>query len=544
MEIEDVVLKFALANAVEHGGHADEKAVLGKVLASRPELRDRVKEVIGLVKKTVREVNSWDLQKQKSELSRFGGLKKTETRRGGLPELPVSGKVVLRFAVSPNGPLHLGHCRAAVLNDEYRKRYSGELILRFDDTDPKNPGKTPIREAYSWIEEDLKWLGVEISRIERASARLKRYREVFQKVIEIGGGYMCTCPPEEWSRKVRTQRKSCPCRSRTLEENLELWHSMISGEFSEGEIVGRVKTDLHNPDPAVIDWVAFRLVDEPEHPFSGEKLWPTLDFASAVDDKDFGVTHIIRGKDLAISEKRQKYLYRILGWEYPFVKVFGRLKAEGQELSTSRVRKLIEKGVYSGFDDVRLLFLRALRRRGITPEAVRNYMIRCGFTESDAKLDLKILYSENRKIIDPVAKRYFFVSEPVEIELDGIPVETVEAPLLPDKSKFRTIPVTRKIFVEKTDFEKFSGTEVRLMHLCNVVLSKTPRVSSLEVKEIPKIHWVPENSVEIGVIMQDGRITGLAEPGINDVKSDEICQFERFGFVRCERKGLFYFAHK
>ncbi len=543
--MDDLILRYALINAVEHGGKASEKAVLGKVLGERPELRKDIPSVIAKVRETVSLVNSWSPERQREELKRFGPVEKPKESGPVLPDLRPEGPVTLRIAVAPNGPLHLGHARVAVLNHEYAKRYGGKLILRFDDTDPKNPSKIPVREAYSWIKEDLEWLGIRWDSESRASGRLERYYSVFSEVLATGGGYVCTCAREEWRKTVREERRECPCRARGPEENLELWKRVLKGEFGEGEAVGRIKTDLNHPDPAVLDWVAFRIVDEPNHPFSSERVWPTLDFASAVDDRDFGVTHVIRGKDLNISEKRQRVLYEHFGWRYPEVRLCGRFTSfNGLPLSTSRAREGIASGSFTGFDDPRLPFLRALRKRGIVPEAVRNYIIRTGLSEVDAKVDTDILYSENRKLVDPIAKRYFFVRDPVPVKLSGLHIEETEAPLYPGKEEKRKIPVSPTVFVERTDFEAMKGREIRFMHLCNAVLDRVSEVTSLEVKSIPKIHWVPEGSLETGVVMPDASVVkGLLEPSGSEIRTGEICQFERFGFVR--RDGpVFFFAHR
>jgi glutamyl-tRNA synthetase len=432
-----------------------------------------------------------------------------------------------------------------ILNDEYAKRYNGKLILRFDDTDPKNPNKIPLKEAYEMIRNDLKWLGVEWHEEIIASQRLKLYYEYFKKCIEKGLAYVCTCDAEEWRRKVRGERIPCACRSKSIEENLTDWQRMLSGEFKEGEAVGRIKTDINAEDPAVIDWVAFRIVDNPVHPLfeTPPKVWPSLDFASAIDDKLTGVTHIIRGKDLMISEKRQRYLYDAMGWEYPKVFVFGKIFSEELVFSTRKMREGIEKGLYKGFDDPKLPTLIAFRKRGIHPQAIRNYIISLGLNESETCFDPNILYAENRKILDPIAKRFFLVKEPVEIELEELPSTLVKAPLYPRKEAYREIPMEKRIFIEKEDFEKYRGKEIRLMHFCNIILDKKAKVTSVENKDIPKIHWVSK-PVKIRVIFPEKEIEALGEENLLQVEKDEYVQFERVGFARCESKGLFYFAHK
>ncbi len=551
MELENIrkaAERHALLNALEYG-KASEKSVAGKIFAEFPEARKNAREIVKMVREVTEKVNSLSREELEKLCSELGA----ERERGNkekkmLPELPVTGRPVFRIAPNPNGPLHIGHARMVVLNDEYAKRYNGKLILRFDDTDPKNPEKRPVKEAYDLIREDLLWLGVRWHQEIIASRRLSIYYDYFERCLEKGIAYICTCDAEEWRKLVREKREKCRCRERAPEENLRLWEKMLSHEFKEGEAVARIKTSLEEQDPALIDWVAFRIVDNPQHPLYEQnppKVWPTLDFASAIDDKLCGVTHILRGKDLAICEKRQRTLYRAFGWEYPKVFVFGKIFSKKFVFSTSRMRKEIKIGVYSGFDDPRLPTLRAFRKRGITAQAIRNYIISLGLSEAETTFDEKILYAENRKIIDAISKRFFLVLNPVKIELNELPLSVVRAPLYPDKSEYREIETSKVLFVEKEDFEKFKGKEVRLMHFCNVMLDKKAKVTGIENKDIPKIHWVcAESFVRAKLIYPEKIAEGFAEKNLESVEENELVQFERVGFARCDRKLVFYFAHK
>lgn len=549
-EMEQLVRKHALANAVQFNGKASIGAVIGKVIAEKPEMKADMDFLKKTVAKIVSEVNAIGIETQKKELEKTGWQKIEKEQRTGLPPLPnADAGVVMRMAPNPNGPAHIGHSRMAILNDEYAKMYKGRLFLRFDDTDPKNPNKIPMKEAYKWIEEDLKWLGVKYEKSFRASARLGIYYKYFERLLAMGKAYICTCGQEAWRRMVRGERKPCPCRSLGVKENLKSWKDMLLHKIKEGQAVGRIKTDIETiSDPAIIDWVAFRIVDKPNHPFAKpiKKVWPMLDFASAIDDFEFGITHIIRGKDLAISEARQKILYEYMGWKYPVTKVYGKfITTENMVVSKSKIAEGIKSGKFSGYDDPQLATLKAFRKRGIRPEAIRNYIAGLGLSEAETTVDLEILFSENRKLIDRGSDRCFFVSEPIEIELDKLPIKKVKAPLYPRKRKFRKIPASNKIYIEKQDYVANLGKEARLMHFCNLIVGKKAKVTGTELKDIPKMHWVPKNAKKTKLMMPDGKIvSGLAEPAIAKVKPNQIVQFERIGFARCDKKGFFYFAHK
>ncbi len=552
VDIRKAVLKHALLNAAAFNGKASPGSVIGKVIAELPDAKKDMAALGKLVVSVVNEVNSWPASRQKAELAKLGPIREhKKEEKKGLPELEGAkqGKVVMRMAPNPNGPLHIGHCRMVMLNDEYVKKYKGKLILRFDDTDPKNPNKVPMKEAYAWIQEDLKWLGVKYHKMFRASEHIENYYKHFKEILEKGFAYVCTCGQEEWSEMVRVGRGTCPCRDNSKEKNLELWEKMLIGELKEGQAVGRTRTPQDIADPAVLDWVAFRIVDQPQHPLGHDvHVWPMLDFASAIDDREFGITHILRGKDLAVCEARQRILYQHMGWTYPHTIVYGKfVTTEDMILSKSKVVEGMRNGLYTGWDDPRLVFIRALKRRGIQAQAIRKYILDLGISESETTVDLNILYTANREIIDKKANRYFFLAEPVEIELDKVPVKTVKAPVYPGRKTYRSIPVSKRVFIEKTDFMANRGKEVRLMHMANFILDSKAKYTGMPVKDTPKIHWVGEKNVGVKVVTQTAKVVnGIAEPDIVKAKIDDMVQFERISFARCDstRPLLFYLAHK
>lgn len=220
-------MPIALRNAIKYNGKANPKAVLGIFLSENPEYRSKAKEVMPIVEKVVEEVNKLSLDEIKKKLEELGeDVKKKEKKEKGL-ELPnVKDKVVMRFAPNPSGPLHIGHARAAVLNDYFVKKYGGKLILRLEDTDPKRV----LPEAYDMIKEDLDWLGVKVDEVVIQSDRIELYYEYGRKLIEMGHAYVCDCNPEEF-RELRNKGVPCKCRDRAIEDNLELWEKMLNGEL-------------------------------------------------------------------------------------------------------------------------------------------------------------------------------------------------------------------------------------------------------------------------------------------------------------------------
>jgi len=551
--MEEIFKKHALINAVQHKGKASVQAVLSRSIAERPELKTRINEIVKVIQKIVDEVNALSLEEQKRKIEELG-IKLERKVKEGLPELKGAevGKVVMRLAPFPSGPLHLGNARMAILNDEYVKKYKGKLLLVFDDTIGSKE-KSILPEAYEMIEDGLKWLGVEFHEKVYKSDRLELFYKYGREIIEKGFAYVCTCSENE-IRENRRNGIECSCRSRSVQENLDLWKKMLEGKFKEGEATVRIKTNMKHPNPAFRDRVLFR-ISEREHPRVGKKykVWPMLEFSWAVDDWLLGITHILRGKQLVIEDMMEEFIWEKMGWPKKEFIHYGMLKIEGAVLSKSETRKMIEKRVISGWEDPRTWSLQSLRKRGFQPEAIRKFIIKMGLSEADVSVPLEILYAENRKLIDPIANRYMAVISPVCISVENAPeLFSTEIRMHPDfpERGTRKIPVnTQKIYLESEDIEKLEGKEVGLINLFSVRIGKKVEFLSNEISyEIPKIHWVSEPNVKVKIIMPNGEVKkALAEPSIEELKEGEIIQLYRIGFCRVDKMGedkVLYFAHK
>lgn len=535
-------MKYVVLNALKYG-KPNEKAVMGKIMAEMPELRSKAKEVLEIVKECITEFESLNDEKKRELIDKYSNTElRKEKKEIKLPKLENAerGKVVMRFAPNPNGPPTLGSARGIIVNDEYCKMYNGKFILRFDDTDPRT--KKPLLEAYDWYLEDCEWLNAKPKEVIYASKRIPIYYEYCKKLLEMEKAYPCFCGREEF-KKYRDMGIECPHRNTKAEDSFEIWEKMLNGEFEEGEVVIRIKTDMKHRDPAIRDWVAFRIIYE-EHPLVGDKfcVWPTLDFESAIEDYLLGITHIIRGKDLKDSELRQRFIYKYFNWEYPITKHWGKVSIhEFGKLSTSEIKREIEGGKYEGWDDPRLPTIRAFRRRGFKPEAIRNFILSLGVGENDVSVSVKNLYAENRKIIDPVANRYFFVWDPVEIKIDGVEERDVKIPIHPNRSEFRILRGKSRVFITRDDFEKLKeGDLIRLKDFCNLKLvdkvEKVFEFSGYEIGDVKRgkiIHWLSlEDSINCRVIGEVRR-EGIAEK--NALKDlGNVVQFERFAFCRLE----------
>ena len=542
MDIEAVVRKYALQNAVMYGGKATLGAVLGKVMAENPELRPKAKDVSSIARAVIEEVNGMPEASQVGALQEIAPellVRESKPKDTSLPDLDgVEGEVRMRMAPNPSGPLHLGHSRMAILNDEYVRRYGGKCYNRFEDTDPARVDP----EAYDSIPSDLEWLGVKIHDTIIQSDRFETYYEVARQLLEMGKAYVCTCRPDDW-RELKSHKKACPHREDDLANQMLRWDKMFDGSFGPEQASLVVKTDLSHPNPAIRDFVALRIDDTP-HPRTGTKyrVYPLMNLAVAVDDHLLDLTHVLRGKDHLNNTHRQKYVFDYLGWRMPVYIHYGRVSIEDAQLSTSKMSAGIREGMYSGRDDPQLGTLSALRRRGIRPEAIRRYWVETGVKEVDVEFSWKTLYSFNREIVDDSAGRYFFVHDPVALRLEGASSLTAKAPVHPAHPergvRELTVPEGGSVSLAGPDVPD-EGGRVRLKDLCNVVLRDgVLRYDGNDIAVLKEgvqiVHWVPEDSLEAEVLMADGRVMhGLCEMGLASAKG-EVVQLERFGFVRVE----------
>ncbi len=559
-DLHDLLLIFALQNAVQHSGLPKSGTVVARLLGKYPEYRPRAKELIVHMEEIVAEIDLLSPQERKSRLEILApdlaaSLQKPHEQKKQLPPLEgAESGVVMRFAPNPSGPLHLGHARAAVLNDAYVTRYGGKYILRIEDTDPKRVDS----EAYRMVPEDIAWLGIHVDEVVFQSDRLDIYYEYCRKLIRLAGAYVCTCENEQW-KELKAAKVPCRCRGRTVDENLELFEEMLAGGFHEGEASVRVITDLDHPDPAMRDFPAFRILEGPIHPrIEDARVYPLMNFSVAIDDHLLGVTHVIRGKDHIANTGRQRYLFDYFGWDVPVYKHYGRMGIEGVVLSTSQMRRGIAEGIYTGWDDIRLGTLRALARRGISPVAVREAVLDIGTGETDIQFSWDNLYAKNRAIADPDACRWFFVPDPLKVRVEGAAPRKAKAMLHPaDEARgFRVLPFSRDIYLPRQEL-LHRHPVVRCKDLFNidpsgweegVVQFAGDALADARTKRAPIIQWLPvERAMPCVLKTLEGDVQGLCEPGIR-VEVGNVIQFERVCFARIdsvtEQGAVAYFTHR
>jgi glutamyl-tRNA synthetase len=397
-EIRKEIRKMALQNAFEHGGQTQDKIILGKILGTKPEFRTKVKEVSIEISEIVAVVNQLSSEEQQKELEEnfpdaLAPKEKIEEREG-LPELKdaVQGKVVTRFPPEPNGYPHIGHAKAAIINSEYAKMYKGKFILRMDDTNPE----AERMEYHAAIKVGLEWLGIEFDQVKNTSDDMELFYEKGMELINSGKAYICTCKREDISQN-RRERKACKCSMDDIGKNNKNWEKM-QNKFKPGEAIVRFRGDMKADNAVMRDPVLLRIIDEKHYTVGNKyRIWPSYDFAVAIEDSIDGVTHAFRSKEFELRKELIDAILDALGMRKPQQGFFSRLEFKGMPISKRIIKPLIEEGKVSWYDDPRLPTLEALRRRGIKPEAIRKFIMSLGLTKANTLAPFDALEAFNRK---------------------------------------------------------------------------------------------------------------------------------------------------
>lgn len=557
--------KWALQNAVKYEGKANVGAVIGKLLSHDPSLKNDMKLLSGTVQLVVKEVNAMKPKDQLFELQQIAPellieKKKEETHE--LPPLPdaVNEKVITAFPPEPSGVAHIGHAAGALFNWAYAKRYGGKFILRFEDTNPELAKK----EYYTAISELLHWLGIDWDKQVNISDTLPEMYTLTQKCIDKGIFYACLCDVE-FMRKKRELCEECEHRTMNPIDTKKIWNDMLLGKYEEGAVSIRYKGEMSHNNGVMRDPVMFRIIKKP-HCLHGTKycVWPSYDVAAAYSDGVEGITHRVRGKEFELRAELQTELQKHMGFKPTLIIEQARINLVGVEASKRKIREKIANKELQGWDDIRLTTLIALRRRGYTPEGIKNFLFNIGITKNERTLEWASLEAENRKIIDPISNRYFFVPEPVNVKILGAKEKACSIPLHPEKPEVgrRVINSNEEFYLAKSDVAEIKQRKIyRLMDCCNFTkTTKGYKLHSLEFSEVrekePQIlQWLSaealneEAPIPIEVMMPDAStITGLGEAGLRELAVGTEVQFVRFGFCRLDKKEkekiVFWYTHK
>ncbi len=429
-------------------------------------------------------------------------------------------EVVTRFPPEPNGYLHIGHARAITINFELADEFGGRTHLRFDDT---NPLKEDV-EYVEAIKEDVKWLGFEWEALYFAS---DYFEEMYQRallLIRKGKAYV----DDQTQEQIRATRGTLtepgiesPYRNRSVEENLDLFQRMRNGEFKDGERVLRAKIDMSSPNINMRDPVIYRILHATHHN-TGDKwcIYPMYAYAHPLEDAIEGITHSLCS--LEFEDQRPFYDWVVRECEMPHVPrqyEFGKLNITQTVSGKRHIRKLIEEGVLEGWDDPRVLTIRGMRRRGFTPEAIRQFIRETGVSKTNAAVDYRMLEHFIREDLKLKAPRTMAVLRPLKVVITNYPegqVEMLEAENNPENPDMgvRQIPFSREIYIEREDFMEnppkkyfrlFPGNEVRLKHAYFI---KCHDVIKDENGEVVEIHCTYDPETKSGTGFTGRKVKG------------------------------------
>lgn len=389
------------------------------------------------------------------------------------------GRIHTRFPPEPNGYLHIGHAKAICMDFGIAQRYGGKCNLRFDDT---NPAKEDT-EFVDAIKEDIHWLGFDWEdRVFYASDYFGKLYAFAQELIRQKLAYVDDQSAEEIAKQKGTPTQPgtvSPFALRSVEENLDLFHRMNQGEFEEGSRVLRARIDMASPNMHMRDPIIYRIITHPHHRTGTDwKVYPMYDFAHGECDYFEGITHSICTLEFEVHRPLYDWFVDQLRTdEYkPRQLEFNRLNLTYTVMSKRKLLQLVKEGLVSGWDDPRMPTLCGLRRRGYTPESIKMFIDRIGYTKYEGIVDVSVLESSVREHLNAVATRVSAVLDPVKLIVTNYPedktemMETTNNPEMPDAGTHQ-IPFTRELFIEREDFienppKKFfrmtPGQEVRL----------------------------------------------------------------------------------
>jgi glutamyl-tRNA synthetase len=550
--MDDEIRRIALKNALAHGGKASPGSVFSAAIGADKSLLKDPKSLKERIDAVISDINSKSLAELEKEAASSGvETKAKKEEKTGLKDLPDTGNgVVLRLPPEPSGFMHLGHMISFMINYLYKKKYNGKLWLRFEDTNPNLVKEEFVRN----FEEGIKWLGIEWDQKKFISEDMDKIYGFAESLIKEGKAYACACSSEE-IKKNRNLEKECQHRNNSIDENMSIWKKSKDGKAETGEMTLRFKGDMKSKDASLRDPNIMRVIKTDYKPYN---LWPLYDFASVIEDELCGVTHILRSNEFKAN--LQDTLRKALGFRKPSVIQYSRFNFQGTLTSKRKVRELIKQGRIKDWHDIRLATISSIKRRGIRPEAIRDFVEEVGYSVSEHEYSLDMLFTFNRRIIDNDAKRFFFVPNPIKLVVQDAAAEKVRLPFHPSNDiGYREIQTNGTFFIDKSDVVSLDvGDTFRLKELYSIeIVDKedeliTCRMHSKEHQQGEKIiQWVTEQNIPVKVtkvgnlLNEDGNfnekslteINGIAEKMAEGIEEGQIVQFERFGFCRMDEKS-------
>lgn len=492
-----------------------------------------------------------------------------------LPEAEV-GKVRLRFAPEPSGYLHIGHSKAALLNQYFAERYNGEVIIRFDDTNPDKESN----EFVDNLLKDIETLGIKYRTVTYTSDYFPQLMEMAEKLIREGKAYVDDTPREQM-QKERMDGIESRCRNNSVEENLKLWKEMISGSERGTMCCVRGKLDMQDPNKSVRDPVYYRCNQTPHHRIGAKyKVYPTYDFACPFVDAFEGITHALRSSEYHDRNDQYYWIQTDMGFRKVHIYEFSRLNLVYTLLSKRKLLWFVQNGLVDGWDDPRFPTVQGIVRRGLKIEALIQFILEQGASKNLNLMEWDKLWATNKKIIDPVCPRHTAVIEERRVLLtlsDGPDDPFVR--IVPKHKKYagageKATTYTKKIWIDYDDAVSISeNEEVTLMDWGNAIVKEIQKDQVGNVTHLSgilhlegsvkttklKLTWLPESDelVKLSLVDFDYLITkkkleedenfvdvvnpctrketsALGDSNMRNLKRGDMLQLERKGYFRCD----------
>lgn len=486
-----------------------------------------------------------------------------------LPDAKI-GEVVTRFPPEPSGYLHIGHAKAALLNQYFAQAYKGKLIIRFDDTNPSKEKE----EFQDSILEDLELLGIKGDRVTYSSDYFQQMYDMCVQLIKEGGAY-CDDTPTEQMREERGEGIPSARRDRSVEENLRIFTEEMKNGTEEGlKNCVRAKIDYKALNKTLRDPVIYRCNLTPHHRTGTTwKMYPTYDFCVPIVDSLEGVTHALRTIEYRDRNAQYDWMLQALHLRKVHIWDFARVNFVRTLLSKRKLQWMVDKGLVENWDDPRFPTVRGVRRRGMTVEGLRNFVLSQGPSRNVINLEWNLIWAFNKKVIDPIAPRHTAISNPVKLHIEGAP----EIPKIEMKPKHKKNPDVgekkiiyyNNVVIDKDDADLIDANEeVTLMDWGNVIITKKNEDGSLEgklhlegdfKKTKHKLTWLADTDDVVAVDLVDfdhliskDRLeddedfvdfltpqtefhsAAIADLNVRDMKVGDIIQFERKGYFRLD----------
>ncbi len=533
--IENIVIKYRQNFKQEQ----DAKKIFSVAMGSeaKQEIIKDIKASQNEIENIVKNINSWSESKIENEFIARNLEEKKEKVKKTLvfPKMEniIENKVKTTYPPEPSKYPHIGHAYACVINYRFAKEHNGKFVIRFEDTNPKLAKK----EYYDIQLQGYNWLGITLDEIIYASDYMDLLYKKAEELINKEKAYVCLCNSDD-VRNKRQKKESCTCSNNTKDKNLELWNKLLNKEFKEGEASLRLVGNMSSPQAEFRDPILLR-ISYLEHARTKNKyhLWPSYIFQNTILDCEFGITHRFRSKEFEVWKPVQKYLAKLLNYNYPEVFEFARVNLVNGIASGRKLRETIEQGNMN-WDDPSLTTLVALKKRGFLPESIIEFIDKMGISKTESTIEWSVLDSINRKLLAQknIVKIASFYN-PIKVKL-------IDENKILDKD-------LKEVFIDsKTELNK----EFKLRNIGNVVFNgELLNVVGNEQKKglnmLPFALDVEEIKVIMPYDLKDPdreKVLYIDSKAYFNLKENDVVILEGFSYCRLDNKdkNIFIFSHE